>query len=118
MRERDVIIVYLKDAEGQLKLRPAVCLRQLPHNYRAFIVCGLTTRLQYCVEDFDEIVTPQDDDLEQLRETSLIRLGFLSQIQVDEIVGHIGSISEERQKRLLRKLSDYLKENERITELW
>ncbi|MCY3740659.1 MAG: type II toxin-antitoxin system PemK/MazF family toxin [Candidatus Poribacteria bacterium] len=110
MKERDVIVVYLKDTEGQLKLRPAVCLRQLPHNYHAFIACGLTTRLQYCVEGFDEIVTPQDDNLERLRETSLIRLGFLSQIQMDEIVGHIGSISEERHKRLLKKLSDYLEE--------
>ena len=110
MKERDVILVYLKDAKGDLKLRPAVCLRQLPHNYNAFIVCGLTTRLQYCVEDFDEIVTPQEDNLGQLREVSLIRLGFLSQIQIDEIVGYIGSISEERHKRLLKKLSEYLEE--------
>ncbi len=110
MKERDVIVVYLKDAEGQLKLRPAVCLQQLPHNYHAFIACGLTTRLQYCVAGFDEIVTPQDDNLRQLRETSLIRLGFLSQIQIGEIVGYIGSISEERHKRLLKKLSEYLKE--------
>lgn len=109
MKERDVIVVYLKDPEGQLKLRPAVCLRQLPHNYHAFIVCGLTTRLHYCVEGFDEIITPQDDNLKRLRETSLIRLGFLSQIQINEIVGQIGSISEERHKRLLKKLSDYLK---------
>ena len=110
MTERDVIVVYLKDTEVQLKLRPAVCLRQLPYNYHAFIVCGLTTRLQYCVEGFDEIVTPQEDNLERLRETFLIRLGFLSQVQIDEIVGHIGSISDERHKRLLKKLSDYLKE--------
>ena len=110
MKERDVIAVYLKDTEGQLNLRPGVCLRQLPHNYHAFIVCGLTTKLQYCVEGFDEIVTSQDDNLERLRETSLIRLGFLSQIQIDEIVGHIGSISEERHKRLLKKLSDFLEE--------
>ena len=40
MKERDVIVVYLKDTEGQLKLRPAVCLRQLPHNYHAFINRG------------------------------------------------------------------------------
>ena len=110
MKERDVIVVYLKDTEGQLKLRPAVCLRQLPRNYHAFIACGLTTRLHYCVEDFDEIVTPQDDNLARLRETSLIQLGFLSQIQIDEIVGHIGSISEERHRRLLKKLRDYLEE--------
>jgi hypothetical protein len=108
MKERDVIVVYLKDTEGQLKLRPAVCLRRLLHSYHAFIACGLTTRLQYCVEDFDEIVTPQDDNLGRLRETSLIRLGFLSQIQISEIVGHIGAISEERHKRLLKKLSEYL----------
>lgn len=110
MKERDVIVAYLKDAQGQVKLRPAVCLRQLPHNYHAFIVCGLTTRLQYYVEDFDEIVTPDDDNLGQLRGTSLIRLGFLSQIQIGEIVGHIGSISVERHKRLLKRLSEYLEE--------
>ena len=107
MKERDVIVVYLKDAQGELKLRPTVCLRQLPDNYHAFIVCGLTTRLQYCqdlrspfslarfpnlawgilrpiswekcvipdcVEGFEEIVPPQDDDLGRLKETSLIRL--------------------------------------------
>ena len=112
MREREVILVYLKDAQGQLKLRPAVCLRQLPHNYHTFIVFGLTTQLQYCVTGFDEIVTPQDDNLGQLREPSLIRLGFLSQVHLSEVVGHIGSISKERHKRLLKKFGEYLKETD------
>jgi mRNA interferase MazF len=43
-----------------------------------------------------------------LIEESLIRLGFLVVVPRAKIVGSIGSISSERHRRLLQRLSEYL----------
>ena len=98
--------------EGQklgLKLRPAVCLRQLPPTYSEFLVCGLTTRVNRYDKILDEIVTPNDDNLKRLPAAqSVIRPGFLSRVRIEEIAGCIGSISAVRHRRLLKKLGEYL----------
>ena len=92
-----------------LKLRPAVCLRQLPPTYNEFLICGLTTKVNRFDEILDEIVTPNDDNLRGLPAAqSVIRPGFLSRVRREEIAGCIGSISAVRHRYLLRKLSDYL----------
>ena len=93
-----------------LKLRPAVCLRQLPPNYDEFLVCGLSTQLHRYVKGFDDKVKPDSthDNLRQLQGESVIRLGFLGRVRRNETAGTIGSISKVRHRRLLKKLSDYL----------
>ncbi len=109
IKERDVVLVYLKDARtGTEKIRPALCLRKLPENYKAFIVCGLSRKLENEVKGFDEIADKdKDEDVNFLIDTSLIRLGFLDQKGVDDIPGYIGSISTERHRRLLEKISEF-----------
>ena len=102
-KEGDVIILLISG-----KRRPAICLRKMPPNYQEFLVCGLSTQLGLCTKDFDEIVKPSDDNLQQLEADSVIRLGFLARVRIWEIKGSIGSISPERHKRLLQKLSNYL----------
>ena len=95
--------------EKVVKPRPAICLRLLPPTYREFLVCGLSGQTERFEEGFDEFVRPEDDNLRFLKKRSVIRLGFLSRVRIEDVPGSIGSISEERHKRLLEKLGQYLK---------
>ena len=109
MKEGDIVITPISQADGELKDRPALFLREMPP-YRDMLVCGVSTQLHQCVEGFDEIISPADADFKSsgLRSKSLIRLGFLAVLPRHRVLGSIGSISAKRHKRLLRKLSDYL----------
>jgi mRNA interferase MazF len=109
MREGDVILTPVPQADGAIKNRPAIILREMPP-YKDFLVCGVSTQLHQQVKDFDEIISPSEADFPSsgLRSESLVRLGFLAVLPHSRIVGSIGSISPERHKRLLKTLSDYL----------
>src|SRR5215210_8397805 len=109
MKEGDVILTPVPQANGVIKNRPAIVLREmLP--YKDFLVCGVSTQLHQQVKDFDEIISPLDADFSSsgLKSESLIRLGFMAVLPSSRIAGSIGSISPERHKRLLKTLSDYL----------
>ncbi len=109
MKEGDVILVPVSQANGAIKNRPGVILRELPP-YKDFLVCGISTQLHQLVRGFDEIISSEDIDFisSGLKTKSLIRLGFLSVLPRNKIIGSIGSISSERHKKLIRTLSDYL----------
>jgi mRNA interferase MazF len=104
MKEGDVIIVPMPQADGMVKNRPAI-LREMPP-FRDALVCGVSTQLRQA-EDFDEIISPSDADFDAsgFHAESLIRLGFLVVVPQAKIAGSIGSISSERRKRLLQRLS-------------
>lgn len=78
--------------------------------YRDVLVCGVSTQLHQEVKGFDEVVDQTESDFAAtgLRTTSLIRLGFLAVLPRSAVIGSIGSVSPERHKRLLTRLSDYL----------
>lgn len=109
MKEGDVILVTVPQADGRKKNRPAIILRELPL-YGDFLVCGVSTQLHHCVKDFDEIISPQDPDFKSsgLLAKSLIRLGFLAVFPRNNIVGTIGSIGKERHHHLLKNLANFL----------
>ncbi|MDT5120856.1 MAG: mRNA interferase MazF [Acidobacteriota bacterium] len=109
MKEGDLIIVPMPQADGRVKNRPAIILREMPP-FQDVLVCGVSTQLRQAAKDFDEVISTTDTDFvtSGLRAESLIRLGFLVVIPRNKIVGSIGSISSERHQRLLQKLSDYL----------
>ena len=109
MKEGDVILTPIPQADGSVKNRPAVVLREMPR-YHDLLVCGVSTQIHQRVEGFDEIVSPGDPDFSSsgLLSESLIRLGFLAVLPRKSIVGSIGAISSERHKTLLKRLSDYL----------
>lgn len=112
MKEGDVILTPVPQADGELKDRPAIFLREMPP-YNDLLVCGVSTQLHQYVKDFDEIISPDNADFKSsgLRSKSLIRLGFLAVLPRHRVLGSIGAISSERHNRLLRKLSDYLVAN-------
>ena len=109
MKEFEIIVAVFPQSDGSLKRRPALILREMPP-FRDFLICGISTQLQQEVEDFDEVISTDDDDFEEsgLETDSLIRLGFLMVLPRNQIIGSIGSISKKRYRRLLQNLSDYL----------
>lgn len=109
MKEGDVVIVAMPQANGSVKNRPTIILREMPP-FQDMLVCGVSTQLRQEVDDFDEIIASSDRDFTAsgLVGKSLIRLGFLTVIPQSQIAGVIGSISTSRHRGLLGKLSDYL----------
>jgi mRNA interferase MazF len=109
MKEGDVILTPIPQADRSIKNRPAIVLRELP-GYRDLLVCGVSTQLHQRVNGFDEVISPGDAEFATsgLLTESLIRLGFLAVLPRKSIAGTIGSISSERHKGLLKRLSEYL----------
>ena len=109
MKEGDVILTPVPQADGKVKNRPAIVLREMPR-YRDMLVCGVSTQLQQEVKGFDEVIFQSDIDFTTsgLLSDSLIRLGFLAVLPRSSIAGSIGAISSQRHQRLLKTLSDYL----------
>ena len=109
MREGNVVLTPVAQANGANKIRPAIILREM-RPYGDLLVCGISTQLHQRVQGFDEIIVPADADFRMsgLVSASLIRLGFLSVLPRRDVTGTIGAISPERHKRLLKSLSDYL----------
>ncbi len=112
MKEGDVILTPVPQADGVVKNRPAVVLREMPP-FRDLLVCGVSTQLHQEAKGFDEVISPSDGDFgtSGLLAASLIRLGFLAVLPRKNIVGSIGSISNSRHESLLRTLSGYLTAN-------
>jgi mRNA interferase MazF len=110
MKEGDVILTPLPQADGKIKNRPAIFLREMPP-FQDILVCGVSTQLHQLAPDFDEIIARQDSDFSTsgLIAESLVRLGFLAVLPRKNIVGSIGAIAPERHARLLSKLSRHLK---------
>lgn len=113
MKEADIILTPMLQADGQTKNRPALILREMPR-FNDFLVCGVSSQLHQEIEDFDEIISAEDADFANsgLITDSLVRLAFLAVLPNAKIIGSIGSISTKRHRKLLKNLSDYLiKEN-------
>ncbi len=110
MKEGDVVLAALPQSDGQTKLRPVLLLRQLPPPYNDFLACGISTQIHQKIENFDELLTNEDDDFNNsgLLKESIIRLSFLTVVPSNILAGTIGKISESRNKKLLKRLSDYL----------
>jgi mRNA interferase MazF len=109
MKEGDVVLTPVPQADSRVKNRPALILREMPV-YHDVLVCGVSTQLHHYIPGFDEIISPADPDFPTsgLVAASLIRLSFLAVLPRKNIAGSIGSIAPERHKRLLIALSKYL----------
>jgi mRNA interferase MazF len=109
MKEGDIILTPMTQADGKVKTRPAVYLREMPP-FRDALVCGISSQTHQLAAELDELITNQDSDFTAsgLVSNSLIRVGYLAVLPRRNLMGSIGSISAERHKRLLRRLSEYL----------
>jgi mRNA interferase MazF len=109
MKEGDMILAELPQADGSVKNRPAVALREM-RPYGDMLVCGVSAQLHQLAPDFDEQISRSDADFAEsgLLADSIIRLGFLAVLPHQRILGSIRAVSPERHRRLLHRLSAYL----------
>jgi mRNA interferase MazF len=110
VKEGEVVLTPLPQADGQIKNRPAIVLRAMPP-YGDLLLCGVSTQLRQEVPGFDDPIGSGDPDFSAsgLKAPSLIRLGFLAVLPTSSLVGVIGSISESRHHKLLERLSTHLR---------
>jgi mRNA interferase MazF len=109
MKEGDILLTALRQADGRVKDRPVVFLKRMPP-FQDFLVCGVSTQLQQA-DVLDEIISPNDVDFRTsgLKTSSLIRLSYLAVLPRSEFKGRIGSVSAARLNRLLTRLADFLR---------
>ena len=109
MKAGDVVLTPLPQADGRIKNRPCIALRQMP-GFGDWLVCGISTQLHQEVTGFDEPILGQDADFvaSGLKAPSLVRLGFLAVLPETRLLGSIGTIGPERHRHLLKRLSTYL----------
>lgn len=63
MKEAEIVIAVFPQADGTLKRRPALILREMPP-FKDFLICGISTQLRQEVKDFDEIISANDEDFD------------------------------------------------------
>lgn len=99
----------LPQADGHMKNRPCIALRQMP-GFGDWLVCGVSTQLHQEVPGFDDPILADAADFgtSGLKAPSLIRLGFLAVLPEDRLLGAIGTLARDRHRRLLQRLSVYL----------
>jgi mRNA interferase MazF len=112
MKEGDIVLTPIPQADGGIKNRPALILRKMPP-YNDLLLCGISTQLRQAVPDFDDVIAVADTDFAKsgLLADSVIRLGFLAVVPAKSIPGSIGSVSTQRYERLLTRLSAHLVKN-------
>jgi len=109
MNPGDIALAELQQADGRLKARPVVVLSLMPP-FSDYMVCALSSKLHRECADFDEVVAVGDDDFvtSGLKVTSLIRLGMIATIPASATLGQLGSISDDRLRRLRSRLARHI----------
>ena len=92
------------------KLRPAVIIRALPNPHGDWLVCMISSQLRHEIPEMDEVVHDTDPDFPGtgLRMTSLIRVARMAVVSRGELEGAIGQLSEERLRRIRRRLARWI----------
>ena len=109
MREGHIVLASLPQSDGNYKLRPVLLLKRLP-GYGDFLVCGVSTQLHHLIKDFDHLIDERSDSFSQtgLRQSSIVRLGFLAVIPANKVSGSIGEVDRLIYRSLLDRLANYL----------
>ena len=112
MKAGDIVLIELLQADGQIKKRPALLLKQMP-SYGDWLMCGISSQLHQYIVGFDEKLDLNHPDfkLSSLKTSSIVRLSFLSVVPSSQIPGSIGSISAVTHLKILERLSKYLLSN-------
>lgn len=111
MTPGDVVLISLPQVSGgPPKLRPALVLSLLPGSFQNVLICGISTRRDQMVDDWDEMVAQTDTDFgaSGLHRESSIRLSYLYAADATELSGPIGRTDATRLNRLLKRLASHL----------
>lgn len=109
MKEGDIVIAPIQQADGLRKLRPALLLKQMP-SFRDWLVCGISTHTEHEVKGFDIRIDQSHTIFKStgLKTSSIIRLGFLAVIPETQIRGTIGLVSSDIYDQLMANLVNHL----------
>lgn len=109
MKEAALALTALPQANGRVKNRPVLLLRQMPP-FGDWLVCGVSSQVHQQVPGFDELLEPGQPDFlgSGLKGASICGLGFLAVVPESNLLGVIGAVAPERHHRLLRRSSEYL----------
>ena len=93
------------------KLRPAIVLAVLPGEFQTLLLCGVSTLDRGAIDAWDEPLLPGSEDFiaAGLHRASYVRLSFLNAITEGEVIGRIGSVSEDFTRQLRNRLADRLR---------
>ncbi|MEM6911124.1 MAG: type II toxin-antitoxin system PemK/MazF family toxin [Verrucomicrobiota bacterium] len=107
--EGDIVVAELPQADGNSKARPVLILRELP-GFGDFLVCGISTQIRQAEEDFDVVLGEDDADFSStgLKATSVVRLSFVSSIQLTRMRRHLGNVSSTTLETLQSNLAAHL----------
>ncbi len=113
MKEGDVALATLPQADGHLKNRPVMVLCRMPP-FDDLLVCGVSTQIQQQVRGFDETIEPSHADFATsgLKAALSFVWGFFAVLPIHTFLGVIGSISPERHTRLTHKLCEHLRQSQ------
>jgi mRNA interferase MazF len=110
MKEGDLALALLPQRDGVAKVRPVLLLKKIPP-FEDTLVCGVSSQLDQLAPELDELITPNEPDYRTsgLKVPSLIRVGFLAVLPSTVLRGRIGSVSQARHRRLMERLSNFLR---------
>ena len=102
--------MLFRSDQSKGKLRPALVLCPLPGRHDDWLICMISSQLEQAIPDFDETVTPEDDDFKQsgLKLSSLIRISRIAVVSGDILLGKLGQLDTQRLIRIRKKLSDWI----------
>lgn len=112
MKAGDIVLIALPQADGQIKKRPSLLIKQMP-GHGDWLVCGISTQLHHFIKGFDEKLDANHSDylISKLKAPSIIRLGFLTVVSSKQIPGVLGNVSSKTLKKLTENLVNLLKAN-------
>jgi len=107
----DIVLVDLPHIDASsAKLRPVLVLSVMPGRFGDRLVCGVSSQISECEPDWDEMISRADPDFGNsgLRAPSVLRLSWLAVVASRRIRGRIGSLSQQRLRRVCERLSAHL----------
>jgi mRNA interferase MazF len=92
------------------KLRPVLLIARLPGPYEDWLICMLSTQLHQALPEFDEVLDENQPDFMEsgLKIASVIRIGRLAVVSAASLTGTIGSISNQRLRRIKKAIAHWL----------
>lgn len=109
MEEGRIVRVAFQQADGAIKLRPAVVIKQLPAG-PDLLVCAISSKLHRAMPGVDIVVNEQHADFTGigLPFPSLIRCAYLTTVPLSAVQDPIGRLRTETLQLILRQLTAYL----------
>jgi mRNA interferase MazF len=109
MKEGDIALAELNQADKQSRLRPVLLLREMP-GYGDWLVAGISSQIHQFQDNWDVMIYVSDASFSQtgLKKDSIVRLSFLAVLPSALLSGTIGSINTETLNLLRKRLADYI----------